>query len=155
MKLKLESVAPDFSLRDKNNAIHTLSKINSRYVVLYFYPRDNTPGCTTQAVEFNNLKNEFKSLGAEIVGISGGTNKTKEMFCSKNNISLTLLSDTDAYVAKKYDVYGKKTFMGRAFDGFARTTFILDPEKRIIKIFENVNSKGHALEVLNFLKKNK
>ena len=149
--LKQGSKAPEFSLKDRNSNLVNLKEISSKFIIVYFYPKDNTPGCTIEAKEFSNLTDEFKKLGVKIIGISGGDEKSKKSFCNKYDLKVILLSDPDFSVSKKYKVYGKKSFMGKEFFGIKRTTFILDKSKKIIKIYQNVSPSGHAQEVLNFL----
>ncbi|MBS3092998.1 peroxiredoxin [Candidatus Pacearchaeota archaeon] len=141
--------APTFSLQDKDGNFHFL-KTNAKYLVLYFYPKDDTPGCTIEAIEFSKHILDLKKLGAEVIGISGGDNVSKKKFCSKYNLSVTLVSDPDFVVSKLYGVYGEKSFMGKKFYGIKRTTFIISQE-RIIKIFENVKPQDHVQEIISFL----
>ena len=150
--LKKDDKAPEFSLKDKDGKIHSLRDIKSDFIVVYFYPKDNTPGCTIEAKEFSNLKKEFDKINCEIIGISGGDEKSKEKFCKDHSLKLILLSDIDFSVCKKYEVYGKKSFMGKKFLGIKRTTFILDKDKKIIQIYENVKVFNHGKEVLEFVK---
>ncbi|MGV8142342.1 MAG: thioredoxin-dependent thiol peroxidase [Candidatus Pacearchaeota archaeon] len=149
--MSIES-APNFSLKDKNNKEHSLSSIKSKYKVIFFYPKDNTPGCTIESKELSDALPEFKKLNIEVIGISGGDNKSKEKFCTKYGLNLLLLSDTDFAVSKAYKVYGEKSFMGRKYLGIFRTTFILDKNNKIIKTFEKVSPLGHAKEVLDFVR---
>lgn len=151
--IELNKKAPNFSLPDKNNEQISLDQIKSKYTIIYFYPKDNTPGCTIEAIEFSTLQKEFEKANTTIIGISGGNEKTKTTFCNKHKLTIPLLSDTEFIVSKKYDVYGEKKFMGRLFNGIKRTTFILDSEKKIIAIFDKVNVKDHATEVLDWIKK--
>ncbi|MEK6871870.1 MAG: peroxiredoxin [Nanoarchaeota archaeon] len=151
MPLAENTLAPYFSLPDKDNKLHSLSKIKSKYSVLYFYPKDNTPGCTLEAVDFTKLRQDFKNLGAEIIGISGGDAKTKTKFCQKNNLYILLLSDADFTICKKYGCFGEKSFLGKKYFGIQRTSFVIH-NKKIIKVYENVSAVGHAKEVLAFLK---
>ena len=132
----------DFSLRD------TLGK----YVVLYFYPKDDTPGCTIETIDFNKLLSKFKKLDCEIYGISKDSIKSHHKFIDKYKIKFDLLADEELKVLKKYKVWGKKKFMGREFMGTNRTTFLIDKKGKIIKIWENVKVKDHAKEVLETLK---
>lgn len=145
-------IAPDFSLKDKNDKLHSLSKINSKYKVIYFYPKDSTPGCTIESKELSDALPEFQKLNTQVIGISGGDNKSKEKFCTKYDLKLLLLSDTDFSVSKLYKVYGEKSFMGRKYLGINRTTFVTDKNNKILKIFEKVSPLGHAKEVLNFVR---
>ena len=151
LKVKLGSSAPDFTLKDRLDQEQQLSKINRKKVV-YFYPKDNTEGCTIEAREFSSLLPKFDSLKTTIIGISGGDNKSKEKFCVDHNLKHVLLSDPNFAVSKKYGVYGEKNFMGRKYMGIKRTTFILDEKDKILKVFENVKPLGHAQEVLMCIK---
>lgn len=144
------NIAPNFSLKDKNGKIHSLNEIKSKFIVLYFYPKDDTPGCTVEGIEFSQHKEALKKLGAEIIGISGGNNESKKKFCEKHDLTVILLSDTDFSISKKYGVYGEKSFMGRKFMGIKRTTFLISQGK-IIKVFENVKPESHIQEVISFL----
>jgi len=149
--MKEGDIAPDFTLFDKDNVEHSLSHFQTKYTVVYFYPRDSTPGCTLQAKAFTDLLPTFKKLDAQIIGISGGTAKTKEKFCDKHNILILLLSDTDFKVAEAYGSYGQKMFMGRTFLGIKRDTYILDENKKVIKIFKNVKAAKNPQEIADFL----
>ncbi len=144
--------AKDFSLPDQNGNKKSLKDYKGKYVILYFYPKDNTPGCTTEANEFTKLSKEFNKLGAEIIGVSPDSCGSHERFIKKHNLKITLLSDEKHELAKKYDAYGKKKFMGREYEGIIRSTFIISPEREIIKEWRNVKAKGHAEEVLKTLK---
>lgn len=156
--LKQGDVPPDFSLKDKDGKLHSLKGLNSTYVILYFYPKDDTPGCTLEANLFNKKLEEFKKLKTTVIGISGGDEESKKKFCQKYGLNFALLSDPDYSVCKEYDSYGEKSFMGRKYFGILRTTFILhhhylskNKDYKIIKIFENVKPEGHAEEVYNFI----
>ncbi len=149
--LKPGDKAPDFSLKDKNGILYSLSSIESNYIVVYFYPKDDTPGCTIEANEFNAHLIDFKKLDATIIGISGGDEKSKTTFCEKYKLRILLLSDPDFSVCKKYQVYGEKSFMGKTFIGIHRVTYVIKNQK-IIKVYEKVNPKGHAEEIISFLK---
>lgn len=144
--------APDFSLKDKDGNMVSLKGITTDYVVVYFYPKDNTPGCTLEAIDFTARKKKFLDAGATVVGISGGDEKSKTKFCEKNKLSIILLSDPDFAVAEAYGAYGQKKFMGRTFLGVKRSTYVLDKQRKVIKVFENVSAKDHAAEVLEFIK---
>ncbi|MEK6831022.1 MAG: peroxiredoxin [Nanoarchaeota archaeon] len=144
--------ASDFTLKDKTGKMHKLSDIKSKYTIVYFYPKDDTSGCTIEAVQFTGLLNNFKKNDIEIIGVSGGNDESKKKFCDKHNIKITLLSDSDFTIAKKYKVYGEKSFLGKKFLGIKRTTFVLDKNRNIIKTYNNVSPNGHAKEVLEFIK---
>lgn len=144
--------APSFSLTDKDGARISLKEIETDYTVIYFYPKDSTPGCTIEAKSFSKDLRTFEKMGVTVIGISGGDDKTKEKFCRKEKLSVTLLSDTDFSVAKKYGAYGEKTFMGKKFLGIFRSTFLLDAEKKIIKVYEKVSPETHSAEVIEDIK---
>ncbi len=150
--LKLGDKAPEFTLKDMNDSDHSLSTIESTYKVIYFYPKDNTPGCTIQAQKFSKDLKKLKELNAEVIGISGGDAKSKTLFCKKNKLSVTLLSDTDFEIAKKYGVFGEKFFMGRKYLGISRATFILDQENKIIKVYEKASPEENSTEIMLVLK---
>lgn len=150
--MKVGNKAPAFTLPDKDGVKYSLKDIKADFTLIYFYPKDNTPGCTIEAVGFTKNLNKFKKLNTEIIGISGGDEKSKTKFCDKHKLKLTLLSDTDFKVSEKYGVYGKKKFMGRVFKGIKRMSFLLDSNKKIIKIYENVKPATHPDEVLSFIK---
>lgn len=143
--------APLFSLSDQSGAEVALAKISSDFTVLYFYPKDDTPGCTIEAQEFTAANKEFKRRGISVYGISGGDVRSKEKFCGKYNLTIPLLADPSFSVAKKFGAFGQKSFMGRTYQGIFRQTFVLDRAKRIIKVFESVSPKGHAKEVLEYI----
>lgn len=149
--LKMNDNAPDFHLKDKDGKIYSLKSFNSKYLVVYFYPKDDTSGCTLEAKGFTNDLNKFEKLNAKVIGISGGDETTKRKFCDKYNLKVLLLSDPDFSVCKKYGVYGEKSFMGKKFLGIKRITFILDKDKKVIKSYENVTPEMHSEEVLNSL----
>ena len=123
-----------------------------KYVVLYFYPKDDTPGCTIETNEFNKLLPKFKKLECEVYGISKDSLKSHDKFRDKYKIKFDLLADEELKVLKKYKVWKKKKFMGREFMGVVRTTYLLDKKGQILKIWNNVKAKDHAEEVLETLK---
>jgi peroxiredoxin Q/BCP len=150
--LKNNSKAPDFQLPSTNKSNYKLKDSLGKYVVIYFYPKDDTPGCTIETNDFNKLLSKFKKLNCEIFGISKDNLKSHDKFREKFKVKFDLLSDEETKVLKKYKVWGKKKFMGREYMGISRSTFLIDPKGKIIKIWENVNVKDHALEVLETLK---
>ena len=150
--LKNNIKAPDFKLPSTNKSNYQLKDSLGKYVVIYFYPKDDTPGCTIETNDFNKLLSKFKKLNCEIFGISKDNLKSHDKFREKFKVKFDLLSDEETKVLKKYKVWGKKKFMGREYMGISRSTFLIDPKGKIIKIWENVNVKDHALEVLETLK---
>ena len=150
--LKINTKAPDFTLTSTNNTDYSLKKSSGKYVVIYFYPKDDTPGCTIEANDFNKLLPQFKKLNCEVFGISKDNLKSHDKFKEKYKLKFDLLSDEELAVLKKFKVWGKKKFMGREFMGILRTTFLIDKKGKILKIWENVKVKDHAKEVLETLK---
>jgi len=150
--LKTNTKAPTFNLNSTDGKVYSLKNSIGKYVVFYFYPKDDTPGCTIETNDFNKLLSKFKKLECEIYGISKDDLKSHDKFRNKYNIKFDLLADEEVKVLKKYKVWGKKKFMGREFMGIIRTTFLIDKKGKIIKIWNNVKVKDHAKEVLETLK---
>lgn len=140
--------APDFETRDAEGNAVKLSDLRGRRVVLYFYPKDDTPGCTKEACSFRDSFAEFRSRGIEVLGVSTDDEKSHRKFAEKYSLPFTLLADTDHRVADLYEVYGEKEFMGRKYMGVARKTFLIDEEGRLRKVFDKVKVDEHADEVL-------
>ena len=149
--IKEKNLAPAFKLPSTNKKDFSLKNTLGNFVVLYFYPKDDTPGCTIETVDFNKLLPKFKKLNCEILGISKDNLKSHDKFRNKYKIKFDLLADEEIKVLKKYKVWAKKKFMGREFMGIVRTTFLIDKKGKIIKIWNNVKVKDHAKEVLNTL----
>ena len=150
--IKEQTKAPDFTLPSTNGEKQKLKDLLGKYVVIYFYPKDDTPGCTIETNDFNKLLPKFKKLNCEIFGISKDTIKSHEKFREKFKIKFDLLSDEEIKVLKKYKVWGKKKFMGREFMGIIRSTILIDKKGKVIKVWNNVKVKDHAKEVLETLK---
>ena len=144
--------AINFTLPSTNNLNYSLKDSFGKYVVIYFYPKDDTPGCTIETNDFNKLLPKFKKLGCNVYGISKDGLKSHNKFREKYKIKFDLLADEEIKVLKKYKVWGKKKFMGRELMGIIRTTFLIDKMGKIIKIWNNVKVKDHAKEVLITLK---
>jgi thioredoxin-dependent peroxiredoxin len=153
MKLKVNTKAPNFKLPSTSKDDYSLKNSVGKYIVIYFYPKDNTPGCTIETNDFNKLLIKFKKLECEVYGVSKDNLKSHDKFRDKYKIKFDLLADEELKVLKKYKVWGKKKFMGREFMGILRTTFLIDKKGKIIKIWDNVKVKDHAKEVLDTLKK--
>ena len=149
--IKEKNLAPVFKLPSTNKKEFSLKDSLGNFVVLYFYPKDDTPGCTIETVDFNKLLPKFKKLNCEILGISKDNLKSHDKFRDKYKIKFDLLADEGIKVLKKYNVWAKKKFMGREFMGIVRTTFLIDKKGKIIKIWNNVKVKDHAKEVLETL----
>ncbi len=149
--IKEKNLAPAFKLPSTNKKEFSLKDSLGNFVVLYFYPKDDTTGCTIETNDFNKLLPKFKKLNCEILGISKDNLKSHEKFRDKYKIKFDLLADEEIKVLKKYKVWAKKKFMGREFMGIVRTTFLIDKKGKIIKIWNNVKVKDHAKEVLETL----
>ena len=146
--------AKNFKLLGTSNKIVELNKIKSKFIVLYFYPKDDTPGCTLETKDFNSFYNKFKKLNCEIYGISKDTIESHIKFKNKYKVKFELLSDENKIAIKDFKVWGKKKFMGKEFMGLIRSTFLLK-KNIIVKEWRNVRVKGHAEEIYNFIKHNK
>lgn len=140
--------APEFELPDKDGKPVSLASLRGRWVVLYFYPKDDTPGCTTEACEFRDNLEVLRGAGAEIIGVSVDPPRSHQRFAAKYGLPFTLLSDKNKEVVQAYGVWGEKRFMGRTYLGTSRATFLIDPEGRIAKVYPKVRPEGHAGEVL-------
>jgi len=150
--LKINSKAPTFVASSTTNNNYSLKDSIGKYVVLYFYPKDDTPGCTIETNDFNKLLSNFKKLDCEVYGVSKDNLKSHDKFREKYKIKFDLLSDEDLKVLKKYKVWGKKKFMGREFMGIIRTTYLIDKKGKVVKVWNNVKVKDHAKEVFDTLK---
>ena len=152
MTLKINSKAPDFVIAATSSGKYSLKDSAGKYVVLYFYPKDDTPGCTIETNDFNKLLSKFKKLNCEVFGISKDSLKSHVKFKDKYKIKFDLLADEEIKVLKKYKVWGKKKFMGREFMGTIRTTYLIDKKGKILKVWDNVKVKDHAKEVLETIR---
>ena len=150
--MKEKELAPNFKIPSSNNVEFELKNNKNNFLIIYFYPRDNTPGCTNEAKDFSKLYKEFKKLNCEIFGISKDSIESHKKFISKFKIPFQLLSDEKIIALKKYGAWGEKSMYGKKFMGIKRTTVLIRPKGKIIKIWNNVKVKGHAKEVLNCLK---
>jgi len=150
--MKEKQLAPNFKIPSSNNKEFELKKNKKKFLVIYFYPRDNTPGCTNEAKDFSKLYKEFIKFNCEIVGISKDNIESHNKFISKFKIPFQLLSDEKIIALKKYGAWGEKSMYGKKFMGIKRTTVLINTKGKIIKIWNNVKITEHAKEVLGFLK---
>jgi len=145
--------APDFSLIDQDGIVHSLKSYEGKWLVLYFYPKDNTSGCTTEACNFRDAREAIADLGsAEVVGVSKDSVASHKKFADKHGLSFTLLSDPDHTTIEAYGAWGPRKFMGREYLGTHRQTYIINPTGDIVKRYENVDPKKHAAEIIQDLK---
>ena len=140
--------APLFSLSDQDGNIHNLKDYISKKVILYFYPKDDTPGCTKEAIEFSQMKDKFDTLNTVILGVSRDSISKHKSFCDKHNLSITLLSDNDPFVTDSYGVWQEKKNYGRTYMGIVRSTFLINEKGLIDNIWSNVRVKGHVEAIL-------
>ena len=140
--------APNFTLADQTNALHSLEDYVGKWVVLYFYPKDDTPGCTTEACSFRDEYEYLQEQGIVVLGVSKDSVKSHEKFAQKYNLNFPLLSDPNAETIKAYGAWGQKKFMGREFEGILRQTFLINPEGKIAKEYPKVTPKEHVGEII-------
>lgn len=145
-------LAPDFILLDENGTQQRLSDYRGQSVILYFYPKDDTPGCTTEACSFRDDYSAYVDANVTILGVAPGTVKSHLKFKEKYQLPFPLLVDEDHAICDAYGVWGEKKFMGRAYMGVLRTTFLIDQNGIIKKVFENVKPAGHSAELLTTIK---
>ena len=145
--IKIDEKAPDFCLPNQDDVEICMRDLKGKWIVLYFYPRDNTPGCTTEACEFTEAAPDFSDLDAIIIGVSADTTKKHRSFIEKKNLGITLLSDEDTSMMQTYGVWQPKKFMGKEFLGILRTTLIINPEGIVKAVFEKVRVKEHVAKV--------
>jgi len=150
--MKVNDKAPEFTLPDQNGEEISLKQYRGKYVVLYFYPRADTPGCTIEACEFRDSYKKMQKSGAILLGISPDTSKAQNKFAEKFDLPFTLLADADKKVANAYQTVKEKNMYGKKVMGVARMTFIIGPDGKIIYIFDKVKPEGHAEQVLEYLK---
>ncbi|KAA0205696.1 thioredoxin-dependent thiol peroxidase [Candidatus Uhrbacteria bacterium] len=146
--LKAGSKAPDFTLPDQNGEMHSLKDVKRKWLLLYFYPKDDTPGCTVEACTIRDNFGAFKKAGITVWGVSADPVKKHAKFAEKYELPFTLLSDEEKGMLKAYGVWAKKKFMGREYMGIFRNSFLIDPNGKIAKIYEGVKPAEHAEEVL-------
>lgn len=152
MKLTIGEKAPDFEVEDQSGETQSLKQYKGQWVLLYFYPKDDTPGCTKEACAFRDNFPAFKKLKAVVLGVSVDALTKHKKFIEKYQLPFTLLADTEKKVVEAYGVWGKKKFMGREYLGTFRTSFLIDPVGKIAKIYEDVKPEQHAEEVLEDIK---
>ncbi|MBN1536229.1 MAG: thioredoxin-dependent thiol peroxidase [Anaerolineales bacterium] len=151
MVLNAGIVAPDFTLPNEEGIEISLSAFRGQKVILYFYPKDDTPGCTKEACHFRDDYAEYEKLGVKILGVSPSSVNSHGKFKSKYQLPFTLLADEEHKVCELYGVWGRKKFMGKEYDGVFRTTFLIDQEGMIEKVYKNVKPEPHSKEILDEL----
>ncbi|UCF21448.1 MAG: thioredoxin-dependent thiol peroxidase [Gemmatimonadota bacterium] len=149
--LKVGEAAPDFELQSDSGETVRLADLRGKKVILYFYPKDNTPGCTTEACEFRDRAPQIKRKGAVVLGVSPDSIKSHERFKQKYELPFALLSDPDHAVAERYGAWGEKKMYGKTYEGILRTTYLIDEKGRVEEVFEKVKAKGHGDQVMDSL----
>ncbi len=144
--------APDFCLPNQDGEVGCLNSMRGKWVILYFYPKDNTRGCTQEALDFTSKLEEFEMLGAVVLGVSPDSVKSHKRFAEKHGLKVTLLSDEEKKVLQAYGVWKLKKRYGREYYGVERSTFLIDPEGVVRKVWRNVKVKGHVEEVMEALR---
>ncbi len=139
--------APDFTLPDKDGNAVSLESYRGRYVLVYFYPKDNTPGCTAEACSIRDAMPDFSALSLSVIGISPDKAESHRRFAEKYSLDFTLLSDTDHRTMEAYGAYGEKTLYGKKTVGVIRSSFLIDPEGNVVKVWKKVNTKTHGEDV--------
>ncbi len=150
-KIKIRDKAPDFEFNSTSGERQKLSDLRGNKIILYFYPKDNTPGCTAQACNLRDSFEEFQHSGIEVIGVSADSEKKHANFRSKFNLPFPLVADTDREIINKYGVWGQKKFMGRVFDGILRTTFIIDENGIVQHVIDKIKTKTHAEQINELL----
>ena len=153
-KLKAGDIAPDFTARTQDGETLSLADLKGTRTILYFYPKDNTSGCTLEAKSLRDGKAELARRGYRIIGVSPDSERSHRNFCDKHELNFTLQADTDHAICEAYGVWVEKSMYGRKYMGVARTTFIIDEQGRINRIFEKVDTKNHYTQIINELDKN-
>ncbi|MCF8226055.1 MAG: thioredoxin-dependent thiol peroxidase [Bacteroidales bacterium] len=147
IELKIGDLAPDFSAPDQSGNIVSLEKFKGKKLVLYFYPKDNTPGCTSEACDLRDNYNVFLDKGYEVLGVSPDSQKSHQNFIKKHDLPFNLVSDVDKNILRAYNAWGKKKMYGKAYEGVLRKTFIISEDGTIENIIEKVNTKEHSKQI--------
>lgn len=150
--MRVGTKAKDFTLGDQDGTMHTLSDYFGSWILIYFYPKDDTPGCTKEACMIGDAFPKFKKLKAKVFGISADSEKSHKKFAEKYKLPFTLLSDPDKKVLKMYGALGEKSMFGKKYIGILRSSYLINPEGKIVKVYEKVNPEKHADEVLSYIK---
>lgn len=153
-KIEEGEKAPDFSGKDQEGNTIKLSDFKGKKLILYFYPKDDTPGCTAEACDLRDNEKLLKEKGFEIIGVSADTEKKHKKFIEKYALPFPLIADTEREVIEAFGVWGEKQFMGRTFDGIHRVTFVIDEQGKVIKRFDKVKTKAHTTQILEALNLN-
>jgi peroxiredoxin Q/BCP len=151
-QLKVGDSAPLFTGKDQNGKEISLASLRGKKVILYFYPKDNTPGCTAEACNLRDNYSELRKKGFEVIGVSADSETSHQKFIGKYNLPFTLISDPDRNILEAYNAWGKKSLYGRVFNGILRKSFVIDEKGIIIGIFDKVDTKNHTSQIIQALK---
>ena len=151
IQLKEGDIAPGFTAINQDGKSITLSELKGKKVILYFYPKDNTSGCTAEACNLRDHYSELRDMGFEVIGVSADSEKSHQNFIGKYNLPFNLISDEDKEVLKAYGAWGKKKLYGKEYEGILRKTFIIDESGKIVKIFDKVDTKDHTNQIITAL----
>lgn len=151
--LKTNQQAPEFSLPDQNGRIHSLNDYAGKLVLIYFYPKDDTPGCTKEACGFRDIIGDFKKMNTVVLGISKDSVASHKKFTDKYHLNFSVLSDEDKTTLKDYHAWGKKKFLGKTFEGTLRISYLINQKGKIIKSYPNVNPISHPAQIISDIKK--
>jgi peroxiredoxin Q/BCP len=147
----VQKPAPHFTTQDQNNKTHNLTDYLGKWVVLYFYPKDMTPGCTIEACSFRDNLHRITAKGAVVLGVSADSVKRHAKFAENESLTFPLLADEEKKICEAYGALGKKKFMGREYVGILRNTYLIDPKGYVVKVYENVKPAGHVDEIIRDL----
>ncbi|MFN8617248.1 MAG: thioredoxin-dependent thiol peroxidase [Dehalococcoidia bacterium] len=150
--LAIDSLAPDFALQDQDGNTVSRDSLKGRWAVIYFYPRDDTPGCTREACNFRDNFAALKALGADVLGVSGDSAAAHKKFAAKYELPFTLLVDAGNEMARAYGAWGKKNMYGKTYEGIIRSTVVISPEGKVARVWPKVKPDSHGEEVLEWLK---
>jgi len=150
--LRIGTKAPDFKLLDQDNKECTLAQRAGKWTIIYFYPKDDTPGCTTEACAIRDIYNDFKRMGVDVIGVSKDSPESHKQFAEKYELPFTLLSDPEGKMIEAYKAWGKKSWFGKKITGIMRISYLVDPHLSIMRAYPKVDPANHALEILTDLK---
>jgi thioredoxin-dependent peroxiredoxin len=146
--LRIHSKAPEFSLPDQNETVHTLQEQEGKWTLIYFYPKDDTPGCTTEACAIRDIFNDYERMGVHVFGVSKDTPASHKAFAEKYGLPFTLLSDEDGEMINAYKAWGEKSWFGKQITGIQRVSYLIGPDLTIVRVYPKVDPASHALEIL-------
>jgi len=151
-ELEIGSIAPDFEIKNQDGVIVKSSDLKGKWTIIYFYPKDNTPGCSTEAIEFSYYKKDMEDVGVKIIGISRDSIESHKKFIEKKSLTIELLSSEESDMTEKYGVWQLKKNYGKEYMGIVRTTYIISPDLKIAEVYKKVKVNGHAGKVVNRVK---